>query len=168
MPPLTSRHLVYLGLGTNLGDRLNNLERARILIQERIGPVRIQSSVYQTEPWGLKDQPEFYNQVLLLETGLAPPEVILDVILHIEKEMGRIRHLKWDRRLIDIDILFFDREVLQLDRLTIPHPLMEKRNFVLAPLAEIAPDFLHPVLEKTIRELAQTSTDLLKAEILAS
>ncbi|MBK8043768.1 MAG: 2-amino-4-hydroxy-6-hydroxymethyldihydropteridine diphosphokinase [Haliscomenobacter sp.] len=167
MPPLPSPHLVYLGLGTNLGDRLANLERATTLVQERIGTILLQSSVYQTEPWGLKDQPEFYNQVLLLETRLSP-ETILDLILEIEKEMGRIRHLKWDRRLIDIDILFYDREVLLLDRLTIPHPLMEKRNFVLAPLAEIAPGLLHPVLEKTISELAQASTDPLKAEILAS
>ncbi|MBV6427527.1 MAG: Bifunctional folate synthesis protein [Haliscomenobacter sp.] len=167
MPPLPSPHLVYLGLGTNLGDRLANLERAKTLVQERIGTILLQSSVYQTEPWGLKDQPEFYNQVLLLETRLSP-ETILDLILQIEKEMGRIRHQKWDRRLIDIDILFYDQEVLLLDRLTIPHPLMEKRNFVLAPLAEIAPGLLHPVLEKTISELAQTSTDPLKAEILAS
>lgn len=167
MPPLSSRNLVYLGLGTNLGNRMINLERARTLIQERMGAILLQSSVYQTEPWGLKDQPEFYNQVLLLETGLAPG-AILDLILQIEKEMGRIRHLKWDRRLIDIDILFYNQEVIQLDRLTIPHPLMEKRNFVLAPLAEIAPGFLHPVLGKTIRELAQASADPLKAEILAS
>ncbi len=163
---LTTLHLVYLGLGTNLGDRLTNLERAKALVRDRMGTILLQSSVYQTEPWGLKDQPEFYNQVLLLETALSP-ETILSLILQIEKEMGRIRHLKWDRRLIDIDILFYDREVLHLDQLTIPHPLLENRNFVLAPLSEIAPGFLHPVLGKTVQELALASIDPLKAEILA-
>lgn len=153
---------VYLSLGTNLGDRLQNLQGARSRIEELIGTVVQVSSVYSTEPWGVLEQPEFYNQALLVHTRLSAEDV-LRLIQVIESAMGRQRILKWERRLIDIDILFFDLQIIQTESLIVPHPYLEKRNFVLAPMEELAPDFIHPVSGKTMRELYQTSTDTLKA-----
>ena len=155
-------HLAYLGTGSNLGERSANLERAIELIGQQVGRVLKVSSVYQTEAWGITDQPEFLNQALLVETILQP-EQVLDAILSIERQMGRIRDRKWAERLIDIDLLFYDDQILVRPRLIVPHPFIAARNFVLAPLCEIAPEFRHPVLGLTIKSLLQISPDPLRA-----
>ena len=143
---------VYLILGGNLGDRSANLKRAEALIREHIGNVVKSSSIYETEAWGKTDQPSFLNLVLIAETKLAPLK-ILEKIHKIENLLGRKREEHWGARTIDIDILFYVNEIIDLNNLVIPHPYITKRRFVLAPLLEIIPDFKHPVLKKTIKEL---------------
>ncbi len=152
---------IFLGLGTNMGDRLQNLALANQFLEENVGTIIQSSSIYLTEAWGLKDQPAFYNQVIQIDSRLVPME-ILERVLQIEKEMGRIRRQKWDRRIIDIDILFYGREIIQTPKLIVPHPFFQDRNFVMAPMAEIAPEFVHPNLKKSIAELLSSSNDPLE------
>ena len=148
----------YLLIGGNLGKREENLEHARRAIASRLGPLLNASSIYETEAWGMQDQPAFLNQVLFVETKLNA-EAVLDAILSIEKEMGRKRSEKFGPRTIDIDILFYNDLVMQKSSLTIPHPQLHLRRFTLEPLNEIAPEFVHPVFNKTISELLEESTD---------
>jgi len=155
-------HLAYLGLGSNIGDRMAYLNQAITSIGNNLGTVYARSSVFLTDPWGLYDQPAFLNQVVLVET-LLEPELLLLEVQAIERQMGREWVANWDRRIIDIDILFYDQIVYQSETLQIPHPWLEKRNFVLAPLAEIAPEYVHPVSKKTIQELLESSKDPLRA-----
>ncbi|MFZ4428191.1 MAG: 2-amino-4-hydroxy-6-hydroxymethyldihydropteridine diphosphokinase [Saprospiraceae bacterium] len=155
-------HFAYLGLGSNIGDKMAYLHHATTAIGAKLGPVRAMSAVFLTDPWGLYDQPAFLNQVVLVET-LLEPELLLLEVQAIERQMGRERITKWDRRIIDIDILFYDQVIYQSDTLQIPHPWIEQRNFVLAPLAEIAAAFIHPISKKSIRELLESSTDPLRA-----
>lgn len=155
---------IYLHTGSNIGDRKGNLYAVNQHIIDSIGEITRLSNIYLTEAWGLKDQDDFYNQALEVLTTLGPLAV-LDQIKRIEKEMGRVRNKKWDRRIIDVDILF-GNEVLDTERLTVPHPFLHDRNFVLAPLCELIPDFIHPVSKKTIRTLFEESIDTLKAEVL--
>jgi 2-amino-4-hydroxy-6-hydroxymethyldihydropteridine diphosphokinase len=152
---------IFLGTGTNLGDRRQNLVRANELIEKKAGPIIQQSSVFKTDAWGITDQPFFYNQVIQITTEL-PPESLLDVLLTIEKTMGRERIQKWGTRLIDIDLLFYHQKQMISEKLILPHPFIQERNFVLAPMAEMAPDFVHPVLRKTIKTLLEESKDTLK------
>jgi len=152
---------IFLGTGANLGDRLENLKTVNRWIEQEVGPVRSASSIFHTEAWGKTDQPSFYNQVLRVDTELSPQE-LLDTILDIEEKMGRKRGQKWGSRLIDIDLLFYHQQEIQTDRLIVPHPFIAERNFVLAPMAEIAPGFYHPVHKKTIAELLEVSEDPLK------
>lgn len=156
---------VFLGLGSNIGDRSLNLKLAREAVELSIGRIIQASAVYLTAPWGMSEQPPFYNQVIRVKTSMEP-ENLLSRIQEIEKKMGRERIVKWDKRIIDIDILFYDRLVYQSDRLQIPHPWLERRNFVLVPLAEIAPEWVHPVLHKPIRELLEISPDTLEVKPL--
>lgn len=156
-------HTIYLGTGSNLGHPPTNLAKAIAYCQEEIGSLWQQSSLYRTAAWGIEDQPVFYNQALCLQTTLGPLAV-LDAILSIEERMGRIRYRKWGERLIDIDLLFYDECILQTPRLTVPHPYIAQRQFVLTPLSEIAPDFVHPVYQQTIAQLQQVSTDQLPVE----
>ncbi len=156
--------MLYLGTGSNLGNRRQHLQQAAALIELRIGRIVRASRVYRTEAWGLEDQPDFYNQVLAVQTPLIP-EAVLAAISQIEQDMGRRRTVKWRERLIDIDILLFNDLVVQTADLVIPHPFLEQRNFVLTPLAEIAPDLVHPVLQKRIDELLLQSEDLRAAVI---
>lgn len=149
----------YLLLGSNLGDRESVIKRAIDLIAERIGTVYLKSSIYETEPWGKTDQPGFLNLALEVHTSLSAIQV-LEEALAIEKQLGRVRLERWGSRIIDIDIIFFNDEVIHIkERLSVPHPEMQNRKFVLEPLCEIAPDLKHPVLNQTIRQLYITLED---------
>lgn len=154
-------HKVFLSLGGNLGDRQANLDKALTAITAKIGIVLTVSSIFETKAWGIENQPDFLNQVILVETNLSPKET-LAAALAIELEMGRVREQKWYTRIIDIDLLFFDQQIITSKKLTIPHPFIPERNFVLAPLVEIAPDFIHPILKKSISALYKDSKDPLE------
>jgi 2-amino-4-hydroxy-6-hydroxymethyldihydropteridine diphosphokinase len=154
---------VILLIGGNLGNRRNNLEKAGIEINETIGTITVRSSLYETEAWGKEDQPSFLNQVLIVKTILSPPKV-LQQILKIEKKLGRIRKEKWGARLIDIDILYYEHQVIKSTHLKIPHPGIATRRFALEPLAEVIPDFVHPVLNKNHRQLLAECEDTLSVK----
>lgn len=148
---------VYLGLGTNLGDKEANLRTAIYKLQERIGKQVSLSSFYETAPWGFESNHSFLNAAIGLETSLSPIE-ILHITQEIEKELGRTKKSvngSYSDRLIDIDILLYDTLVLQTPELTIPHPLMTERDFVMKPLIEIAGNVIHPTRQKTLSELYQ-------------
>ncbi len=148
---------VYLGLGTNLGNKEANLRTAIYKLQERIGKQVSLSSFYETAPWGFESDHSFLNAAIGLETILSPIE-ILHITQEIEKELGRTKKSvngSYSDRLIDIDILLYDNLVLQTPELTIPHPLMTERDFVMNPLIEIAGNVIHPTLQKTLSELYQ-------------
>ncbi|WP_118973607.1 2-amino-4-hydroxy-6-hydroxymethyldihydropteridine diphosphokinase [Taibaiella koreensis] len=155
-----SLHDVYLLTGSNQGDRREQLSQAITALERDAGMVVRASGLYETEAWGLEGLPAHLNQALLLQTTLAPLP-LLDVIQEIEQRLGRVRQERWGVRAIDIDIIYFDDLVLDLPQLVIPHPLMQERNFVLAPLNEIAPGLVHPVRHKTTSELLQQSSDKL-------
>lgn len=157
---------IFLLLGTNLGDRLENLSLARDHLARAAGPVAKASAVYQTAPWGNTDQPEFYNQVLKVDTTSTPRE-LLTIALAIEQQMGRIREVKWGARIIDIDILFYNNQVVNEPDLVLPHPGIPLRRFTLVPLAEIAGDFVHPILNKTCKHLLRICADSSKVDIVA-
>jgi len=143
---------VFLLLGSNLGDRHLFLKQADEAIGREVGNIVKRSSVYQTQPWGKTDEPDYLNQVLLVKTDLLPRDV-LQRILTIEQTMGRRRVEKWGSRTIDIDILFYGDSIVNEYDLVIPHPHLHQRKFVLEPLAEIAPAFIHPVLNESILQL---------------
>ncbi|MDP9080544.1 MAG: 2-amino-4-hydroxy-6-hydroxymethyldihydropteridine diphosphokinase [Bacteroidota bacterium] len=140
---------VFLLLGSNLGNRHFYMHEAIKLIEADIAPVLKTSSVYETQSWGKTDAPDYLNQVIVIETDFSAHEV-LRRILGIELVLGRVREEKWGSRTIDIDILFFGNDIIDEQELTVPHPGLHKRRFVLEPLAEIAPDLTHPVINKTI------------------
>jgi 2-amino-4-hydroxy-6-hydroxymethyldihydropteridine diphosphokinase len=151
---------VFLLLGSNLGDRQLFLKKAIALIEDNIAPISKTSSIYETQSWGKTDAPDYLNQVILLKTNL-PAQVILRKILNIEKVLGRQREEKWGSRTIDIDILFYGEAIVNEKGLHIPHPELHNRRFTLEPLAEIAPDFKHPVLNKTILTIKNELVDAL-------
>jgi len=155
-------NFVFLQLGSNIGDRVLMFDKAKNLIKQKIGAIIKQSSIYETQPWGFNTDDLFLNQVLLVETKIQPDE-LLEIILNIEVALGRVRKSdKYESRLIDIDILFYDNSIINNEKLIIPHPLIQDRLFVLEPLNEIARDFVHPVLKKTINELLLKCDDKLK------
>jgi 2-amino-4-hydroxy-6-hydroxymethyldihydropteridine diphosphokinase len=149
---------VFLLLGSNLGDRLWFLNEAARHMETDIAPVAEASSVYETQSWGKTGEPDYLNQVILLKTALPAMEV-LRKILNIENVLGRHRDEKWGSRTIDIDILFYDGQIIDEPGLRIPHPQLHKRRFTLEPLAEIAPDFVHPVLKKNILQIKNELND---------
>ncbi|MDH5398219.1 MAG: 2-amino-4-hydroxy-6-hydroxymethyldihydropteridine diphosphokinase [Cyclobacteriaceae bacterium] len=152
---------IYLLLGTNLGDRKKNIELAHHHLNKN-GISRVKSSLlYQTAPWGRDDQPPYLNQVIEVKTVMNP-EKLLSIILEIEERMGRVRIEKWGNRTIDIDILLYGDQVIDKPHLKVPHPEMVGRRFTLQPLAEIAPNMLHPVIGDTIRKLLEKCPDTLE------
>ncbi|MER3497731.1 MAG: 2-amino-4-hydroxy-6-hydroxymethyldihydropteridine diphosphokinase [Chitinophagaceae bacterium] len=155
----------YLLLGGNLGNRLQNLQAAKQLIERTCGEISRTSSVYETAAWGRTDQTDFYNQAIELKTELNAKQLMRRV-LKIEKQLGRQRKEKFAPRLIDIDILFFNDEVCDYPFLKLPHPAVHLRRFALIPLAEIT-NLTHPVLKKTISELLQACADNLQVKEIA-
>jgi 2-amino-4-hydroxy-6-hydroxymethyldihydropteridine diphosphokinase len=151
----------FLLLGTNLGDRKKNLATVCGAIEESIGTIVNCSALYETEPWGKKDQPEFLNQAVVVETELSV-HLLLEKVLAIEKKMGRTREERWGERTIDIDILFYGDEVIAMDDLVVPHARMAERRFVLVPLAEVGGDMVHPVLKIRVSEMLARCGDRLK------
>lgn len=146
--------IAYIAIGSNLGDKEKNLRRALLLLtQQGVEVVRV-SSFLSTEPYGVTDQPQFLNAVACVRTSLAPL-ALLDVLLATELAMGRVRLRHWGERNIDLDLLLYEDVVLDTPRLRLPHPDMQNRDFVLLPLAEIAPELKHPMLQKTIYELKE-------------
>ena len=152
-------HSVFLGLGSNQGEKIKNCEQAiEEILKLEEGFLLSRSSWYYSEPWGRDDQDWFINGVIQIRTELYPDELLMK-FKEIEKRLGRKNREKWGPRVIDIDILFYDDLFLESPEMDIPHPRILERNFVLIPLAEIAPQFVHPVLKKTIKELLDTSSD---------
>ena len=149
---------VYLLLGSNEGKPEDNLSAARMLIEERCGTIVKSSSLYETEAWGLKEQNNFLNQAILTTTALKPTDLLI-LLKTIEKELGRVQTTKWGPRVIDIDILFYGNDTTDLPDLKIPHPYIQDRRFTLAPMNEIAPDYVHPVIGRTMKELLLLSKD---------
>jgi 2-amino-4-hydroxy-6-hydroxymethyldihydropteridine diphosphokinase len=157
-------NFAYLILGSNIGDSLEILQSAVIAIETEVGDVAAKSDYYFTKAWGNTNQPDFINQVVKVETDLLPKE-LLEKILLIEKKAGRIRgEVKWQQRTLDIDILFYNDFIIEEPDLIIPHPYIQERNFVLIPLSEIAKDFVHPVLKKTILQLCEDCKDGLEVK----
>ena len=146
-------HIVYLALGTNLGDRSANLKQAISALTPQL-EVKAKSAVYETPPWGFEDQPKFLNQVIKANTYLDP-EPLLKHLKRLEVALGRKESFPNGPRLIDMDILFYDDLVVDKPALVIPHPRLHERGFVLLPLMEIAPHLVHPVNKKSVREMAE-------------
>jgi 2-amino-4-hydroxy-6-hydroxymethyldihydropteridine diphosphokinase len=150
---------VFLSLGTNLGDRIEILKRSHELINKRIGSIVSASSVYQTEPWGFHSEMLFLNQVIIILTHKLPTEVLRETQT-IENELGRIRTSKfYEPRFIDIDILFYDDLIINETDLQIPHPHLHERKFILSPLIDMAPEYVHPVLKINLQNLALNCRD---------
>jgi 2-amino-4-hydroxy-6-hydroxymethyldihydropteridine diphosphokinase len=156
----------YLLIGGNMGERFKNLAKARQLLDANAGVIILYSGIYETAAWGKTDQPSFLNQALLLQTGLSA-EDLLQKLMEVEIEMGRTRSEKYGPRTIDIDILFYNSNIVRLPQLIIPHPEIQNRRFALAPMNEIAPAFIHPVFNKPIQQLLAECPDVLEVERLA-
>lgn len=151
--------------GSNSGDRFQLIEKASNLLSEKVGEIVLSSSDYETEPWGFESEDHFQNRVIVFDTILSPEE-FLQASLDVENQLGRIRNslgARYTSRTIDIDILFFGTQIIHTPNLTVPHPRLEERNFVLTPLDEIMPEFVHPVLGKTMHALLNECRDTLEA-----
>ena len=158
---------IFLLLGSNEGDRARNLAVAVENIERNAGIILSRSSLYQSAAWGLEEQPDFYNQVLEIASPHSP-ETLLGKMQDIELAMGRVRIERWGPRLIDIDLLFYGTQIRNTPALTLPHPGIPERKFTLVPLAEIAPNLVHPVLMKTVATLLKECGDTLRVEIATS
>ncbi len=153
-------NIIYLLLGSNQQQPQQQLIKAQKLITKQIGSISRTSAVYKTAAWGNTKQPDFLNQVIIVQTPLQAANV-MQVILAIEEKMGRLRTVKNAPRIIDIDILFFNKEIIATPLVQVPHPRIAQRNFVLMPLNELSPNFKHPVLQKSIHQLLRICTDTL-------
>ena len=145
-------HKVFIAIGSNLGDRMKNIETALEKMEAYGLRIIKKSSIIETEPYGFKEQDKFLNGVILIETDLGPFE-LLNLLLNIEREMGRERKIRWGPRNIDLDIIFYDDLIIDTENLKIPHPDAHNRTFVMGPISEIDPDFLHPVLKKKVKDI---------------
>ena len=143
------KHIGFIALGTNIGDRLANINKAIESLSFEVNIID-RSNIYETPPWGYLEQPMFLNQVVEVRTSLSPL-ALLDYLKEIESNMGRLPNILNGPRLIDLDIIFFDDLVIKTRKLTIPHPRLEGRAFVLVPLADLAPDYRHPYLGKSVK-----------------
>lgn len=143
---------VYIAFGSNIGDRYEIVKKALELIEKNKMKIVKISNIYETEPYGYKDQPPFLNGAILVETELSCREV-LNTLLDIEKQLGRERIIRWGPRTIDLDIIFYNSEVYNEEDLKVPHPDMHNRDFVLKPICDINPDFIHPIFNMTVLEL---------------
>ncbi|MCG8317882.1 MAG: 2-amino-4-hydroxy-6-hydroxymethyldihydropteridine diphosphokinase [Cytophagales bacterium] len=152
---------IYLLLGTNLGNKPLNLQRGKTGVEELMGAIIKQSSVYRTAAWGIENQHSFLNQVVKIKSELSP-EQILEKIFMIEKSMGRVRQGKWSERIIDIDLLYYYDRIIDTHQLQVPHRELQNRNFTLVPLVEIAANEIHPVFHKTQKELHKLCKDRLE------
>lgn len=153
----------YLLLGSNLGNSFVQLSKALVHIEKRIGRINRRSGLYTTAAWGNTKQPHFLNQVIIVETTLTALET-MQAILQIEKKMGRVRTIKNAPRIIDIDILFFNKDIIDLEQLTIPHPQIQNRRFVLVPLNQLSPNLRHVVLKKSVHQLLMHCPDKLNVK----
>lgn len=162
---------VFISLGSNLGNRSANLQKSIDLIEEKAGKVSLTSSLYETEPWQMASQTKnFVNRVILIETSMGA-EYLLDTLLDIERQLGRLRNSAntlYESRIIDLDILFYNEELISTTKINIPHPLLHKRMFVLEPLAELQPNFIHPLFNKSIKTLLSECTDTTVVEKIVS
>jgi len=155
----------FLLLGGNIGDKEDSLKKAVALLEQKLGSTPKKSSIFITGAWGNENQPEFYNQAIAIETILSAVE-LLKIVLEIEEQLGRKRNNdKWQERIIDIDILFYNNDIIDLPELKIPHPFIQERKFVLAPMNEIAGNFIHPILKKTIKKLLNECEDVLEVRL---
>lgn len=154
---------IYLLLGSNLGDSRTLLEKAKVEISNDIGEIINSSSVYSTKAWGIENQADFLNQVIEVESDLMVANILLK-INKIEEKLGRVRYIKWHSRIIDIDILYYGNEIIHTEKLSIPHPENQNRNFVLVPMAEIASEFIHPKLLLTQGALLENCNDKLEVK----
>lgn len=145
-------NIVYIAFGSNIGDRGAAIEEALNLIEQNEMKIVKRSKIYETEPYGYVDQPSFLNGAVEVETNLSCRDV-LERLLSIENQIGRVREFKWGPRIIDLDIIFYNNEIYDEEDLKVPHPDMQNRDFVLKPLNDLCPDYVHPILGKTIREL---------------
>ncbi len=157
---MNKKHTVYLLSGSNIGDKASFLWFAVYQISKRIGTIINVSSIYETEPWGVDNQAPYYNQAIHLETTL-PPQKLLSELKNIEKDAGRLPNTHMQPRVLDIDILLIDDLIIQSKNLKVPHSQLINRNFAIIPLAELAPNIIHPTLHLTIQELTQKTGDSL-------
>lgn len=146
--------IVHIGIGSNLGNRQDNCLKALEMLKSKGLIIRKISSFYETEPWGVNEQPSFINLAIEAETTFSPFE-LLYILKEIEMTMGRKQTIRWGPRLIDLDILFYGDDIIETEELLIPHRYLHERDFVLAPLEEISPNKVHPILKKTIREIRE-------------
>ena len=160
-------YTAYILIGGNIGDPFNNLRMAKELMSEQCGTIIKESSIYQTAAWGLTDQPDFLNQVIILSTTLNP-EILMRSLLSVEETMGRKRNIKFGPRIIDLDILLIDDFLIESELLNVPHPALQKRKFALIPLNEVAPDLVHPVENKTINQLLTDCKDELVVQKISA
>ena len=153
----------YLLLGSNIGNSKASLAKAKMQIEKQIGAITRQSHLYSTAAWGNTQQPDFLNQVIVVSTELTALQT-MQTILGIEKKMGRVRMVKNAPRIIDIDILFFNKDIIDQPELTVPHPQIQNRRFVLVPLNQLSPNLKHPLLKKTVHQLLMHCPDKLNVK----
>lgn len=155
------KNQIYIGLSTNLGDKIQNLTNAKKQLQKNKINIINESSIYKTEAWGYEKQPEFFNQIIQISTNLNPNQ-LLTITQKIEKKLGKITLFKFGPRIIDIDILYYNNQIIHEPNLKIPHPQNQNRNFILVPLNQIATDFIDPITNNTIYQLLQKCQDTKK------